>query len=231
MNKTLLKIINSREDLSSYLFYFTKGQNAKDTLEKITSQQEIKDITSQGYICFTEAPLLSLVEMFKIFDEFSKPMYSPYGIALKKEELFKLGGRPVIYGLPEEKKYIGDEIKWRFEPYKPNEYDFTWLREWRVPQSEISIDIDNCFIITKQKIELEKLMFNGDITTDIQFDSCVSDGLQWVNAYEIIKRSFKGISIEDLHELANLAKSEIDKKIEEQNNYDRNEIGLGGFVM
>lgn len=111
MNKTLLQIIESREDLSDYLFHFTNGKNAKETLKKITSEQAVRDVNNKGVICFTEAPLLSLVRMFDIFDKYESPMYAPYGIGVKKEDFFKLGGRPVIYGLPEEKEYLNELIQ------------------------------------------------------------------------------------------------------------------------
>jgi hypothetical protein len=88
MNKTLLNIISSREDLSDYLFHFTNGKNAKNTLKKITSDEQLIDINDRGVICFTEAPLLSLVSMFDIFDNYLDPMYAPYGIAIKKDAFF-----------------------------------------------------------------------------------------------------------------------------------------------
>ena len=37
MNNTLVKIIQSREDISDYLFHFTKGSNALKILETIIS--------------------------------------------------------------------------------------------------------------------------------------------------------------------------------------------------
>ncbi|MDR7209977.1 hypothetical protein J2W48_001916 [Flavobacterium piscis] len=42
-------------------------------------------------------------------------MYAPYGVAIKKDLIFELGGRPIIYGLPEEKEYLHESIVWRFE--------------------------------------------------------------------------------------------------------------------
>ena len=229
MNETLLNIISSREDISEYLFHFTNGKKAKDTLQRITSEKEIKDINNKGVICFTEAPLLSLVQMFDIFDKYKSPMYAPYGIAIKKDRLFKLGARPVIYGLPSEKEFLSTKIQWRFEPYIPNEKDFTWLREWRISKNSVSIDINNCFVITKSKYELEEFMFNEENIVDIEIDDCVSDGQFMGFATGLTERSFKGISFEDLYQLTNLSKKDIDKRIAEQKDIDRGEIGLGGF--
>ena len=97
MNNTLVKIIQSREDISDYLFHFTKGSNALKILETIISDRKIKDMKNNGYICFTEAPVTMLADMFKIFMNYDNPMFAPYGIGLKKSFLYKLGARPVIY--------------------------------------------------------------------------------------------------------------------------------------
>lgn len=70
--------------------------------------------------------------MFKIFNKYYNPMYAQYGIAIKKDYLFNLGARPVIYGAKDEVNEIGKSLKWRFEEYIPNVKDFSWLREWRI---------------------------------------------------------------------------------------------------
>jgi len=231
MNKTLLKIIKSREDISDYLFHFTNGKNARDTLEKITKEKCLRDVNNRGVICFTEAPLLSLTNMFKLFEQFENPMYAPFGIALKKKVLFDLGARNVIYGLADEKRYLHNSIKWRFEEYEPSRKDFAWLREWRVPLKTIQLTIDNSFVITKTKKDLHKLTFNEDNLLDVKFDGCVSDGQFWGSATGVAGRSFKGISVEDIDELNAMSKLDVEKLIEKQDRNDTEEIGLGGFVV
>jgi hypothetical protein len=231
MNKTLLNILKSREDLSDYLFHFTYGKSAKDTLKKITNEKHLKDVNNRGFICLTEAPLLSLTGMFKIFKRYENPMYAPYGVAMKKDFLFTLGGRSVIYGPLAEKDLLDDSIKWRFEEYIPEKKDFTWLREWRVPVKEIQLTVDNCFIITKNEMELHELMFSMENIGDVEFDGCVSDGRFWGTASGIVERTFKGVSLEDINKLENLSKSEIDKLIASQVKTDKRNISLGGFII
>lgn len=84
VNSTLLQILASREDLSDYLFHFTRGKKAFETLEKILNDGKLKDIYERGCLCFTEAPLTTLYNMFQIFERYDNPMYAPYGIGLKK---------------------------------------------------------------------------------------------------------------------------------------------------
>lgn len=53
MNTTLLSIINSREDVSDYLFHFTSGKFGFDTLKKIIDSDAVIDVNGRGCICLT----------------------------------------------------------------------------------------------------------------------------------------------------------------------------------
>ena len=231
MNKTLLNIISSREDISDYLFHFATGSKGNETLDKIIESQSIKDIKNKGCICLTEAPITLLTGMFGIFNKYYDPMYAQYGIAIKKDVLFNLGARPVIYGTINEKNQLGESLKWRFEEYIPHLKDYSWLREWRINEKEIKLDSNNCFIITKTKEELYKIVFSADKIIDVELDGCVADGQFWGSATGIFERAFKGISFEDLEELNELTKAELDKLLEAQSLDDTTERGLGGFLI
>jgi len=231
MNKTLLEILKSREDLSEYLFHFTSRAIAPQTLEQIIKDNALKDVKSNGALCFTEAPLTSLPEMFKVFDYFPEPMYAPYGIAFRKKYLFDKGARPVIYGTNEEENGLGEKLKWRFEEYQPDIKDFTWLREWRIQESHLELDPDNCFIITNKERELYNHMFNPEDIVDIEFDGCVADGGYMGTAIGITARRFKGVSFEDLEKLQYLKKNEIEKILNSQSFTDTWGVNLGGFTL
>ena len=228
MNSTLKKNLESRYDLSDYVFHFTSGENAKDSLESILSDRKIKDIKSKGRLCFTEAPLTSLVEMFKIFEKYKKPMYAPYGIAILKEELFSLGGRPAIYGPKGEKEMIDKSIAWRYVEYEPDTYDFTWLREWRIQKEELDLNNSNHFVVIKTKAEEYEYAHNDD--TEIEVDGCISgDGQFWPEYYLAFKREWKTISIERIAELAILSqKSYINEVSNQEIGGNAFRMGLGG---
>lgn len=231
INQTLLKIIGSREDISNYLFHFTKGASAIDSLGSIVRDETIKDIKGRGVICFTEAPVLMLDEMFNLFETYPGPMYARYGIAIRKEDLYKLGARPVIYGAEEEKSLLHEDIKWRFEKYIPNIRDFSWLREWRIKRGEIRLENDlDFFIITKTSTELTAFTFDSENIGDIEFDVDVEDGGEVHGyAYTSIPRNNKGISFEDIWSLKSLSKHEIDKLLNKQSFEDTEKMILGGF--
>jgi len=228
MNDTLLKIIESREDISDYLFHFTKGCNAFDTLVEIVKGKQLVDINNHGVICFTEAPITLLNDMFAIFERYSKPMYAPYGVAIRKDLLFYLGARPVIYGLPEEKNQLAESIRWRFEEFIPNTKDFTWLREWRLNQNTLELTKENYFIITKSQDEFESLAFSEESIAGIDIDGCVDDGQFSGIAIGNYEREFKGISMQEIFEYNKLSKSEIDSMIKGQDFSDTICRNLGG---
>ncbi|HAT4435667.1 TPA: hypothetical protein I9287_002145 [Legionella pneumophila] len=142
-----------REDLSTQLFHWVTGEDYYEAMEALLSIIDDNQIYgsnnnikgSFSCICFTEAPA-------KYFD-FSKTRYKPFGISIPKTEIFKLGGRPVIYQTDKEYELLGDEIKWRhvrFDPCGNPSIDFTWEREWRIkaecidlPDTKTTIAVPN----------------------------------------------------------------------------------------
>lgn len=230
-NQTLLKILNSREDISEYLFHFTKGAFAIDTLNSIVNDQAIKDIKNKGVICFTEAPIIMLDEMFYLFEEYQEPMFARYGIAVKKSDLYELGARPVIYGSNDERDSLPCDLRWRFEQYIPNVRDFSWLREWRIKANELPLDNSlDFFVITKTKAELISFAFDTEDIGDIEIDGDVEDGSEFHGyAYTTIPRKYKGVSFEDIRELNLLSKHQMNILLKNQNSSDTEKMSLGGF--
>lgn len=224
MNKTLSEIFDSRIDLSDYLFHFTKYAEAGKTLGKILSEKKIRDIRRRGYICLTEAPLSVLPDMFDIFFKYPDPMFAPYGIAIRKEELFNLGARPVIYGLNEEKQLLSEEIHWRFEKYIPHIHDYTWLREWRIKLKEINLDSQKHFVITKTNDEIENLLDYDEI----EVDGCITGEGEFWPYYTLIKyRDWKAISIESIRENLIKNRNEIQAGLNVQQIGRQDSISLG----
>jgi hypothetical protein len=230
MNRTLFQISQSREDLSEYLYHFTSKRNALETLIKIIEDNALKDMSSKGVICFTEAPLTLLVKMFDIFAGYTDPMYAPYGIAIKKSIVFDMGGRPVIYGAASERSLLDESIHWRFEEYHPTTRDFSWLREWRVETDKIELNKDDCFIITKTKEELA-LEFDNEDIGEIEFDGCVADGQFHGYAYTTVPRRFKGVSLEEIIEYNSLSKEQIATILAAKEFTDKKDVNLGGFTL
>ena len=216
MNQTLLKIFRLREDLSDYVFHFTKHRNASETLKKILDEERLKDIGKNGHICFSESPLPLLPSMFKLFKKYEDPMYAPYGIGIRKDTFWKMGGRPVIYGEKEEYNLLAPELKWRFQIMQPNNYDFSWLREWRIPVPEIDLSKIDCFVVVDTANDIESLynqLFDFD---DIEIDAQPEDGMCHVEYLGYFTRKYKIVSMEEIENINNMSKKDLEQLLKEQ---------------
>lgn len=147
-------------------------------------------------------------------------MYAPYGIGVRKDIFWKMGGRPVIYGEWEEYNQLPTELKWRFQLLKPDNYDFSWLREWRIPVKEINISQIEGFVAvdTKQDIEwLYNLIFDLD---DIDIDAQPEDGMIQVEYLGYFTRKHKIVSMEEIENVNRMSKIDLEKILLEQPDED-----------
>ena len=215
MNKTLAEIISSREDLSNYLFHFTKGRNAKDTLMSIINDNAIKDINHTGHICFSEAPVTMLASMFDIFRRYLQPMYAPYGVGIRKDVIYQKGGRPVFYGDESVEKILPKAFKWRYELYNPDNHDFTWLREWRLPKAEVELSFDNCFFIVDTNNDVEELwhLINA---IDLDIDAQPEDGGVQTRYDVYLSKRYRMVSMEEITKVCMMNKRELQKELSMQ---------------
>ena len=215
MNKTLTEIISSREDLSNYLFHFTKGRNAKTTLLSIINDNAIKDINHTGRICFTETPVTLLAPMFNLFNSYPDPMYAPYGVGIRKDVVYNNGGRPVIYGDETDKKILPQALKWRYELYDIEKHDFTWLREWLLPMDNIELLFDNCFFIVDTNNDIEEL-WHWVNSIDMDIDAQPEDGSVQTEYNVYLSRRYRMVSIEDIAKVCMMNKKELQKELLKQ---------------
>ena len=124
-----LQIKKSRPDLTDYLIHWTREQTidgntlpAFQVLKQIVLCGTLRPsfaprhrVTVGGVqntirgphaaVCFTEQPLDAFIKSCETLPD----RYRPYGVAVRKDALFRLGARPVTYGdegllnaLPEE---------------------------------------------------------------------------------------------------------------------------------
>lgn len=190
------KILDRREDLSDFLFHFTKGHNAYETLCNILHDGKLIDISNRGYICFTEAPLGMLLPMFDYFQSHypNNPKYAPYGIGVNKRVVFEKGVRPVIYGSKEEKFLLDKSIHWRFEEMNFPIPDYSWLREWRIHKHEIVFSPQGIMVITMTDDEQLTLCHKLKDYTPKGYTE--NDG-----AFFDIEREYFGVSMEEIKRL------------------------------
>jgi hypothetical protein len=147
----------NRYDLSDYLIHFTKGtgKGAFENLLYIISTGKINPdwairngkhgiFGKYPAVCFTDMPLFSFYQYVQNRNDESKVSF--YGIALSKDQMFRLGARNVIYGTTNiaEPTAEPDSEEKRFTPFLPeneqyrymltnidDKNDWTHEREWR----------------------------------------------------------------------------------------------------
>lgn len=216
MSKTLFDILKSREDLSDYLFHFTSGANAKEIIEIILKEKKIKDVKENGYVCFSDSPITMLSPMFEIFERYDNPLYAPYGIGIKKEYLYKMGARPVLYLEPSKRKELSVDLQWLYVPFEYGKYDFSWLREWRIPLSTIDLDFDNCFVIVKSQkdiFEIDNLINN---IIDVDVDAQPEDGGTLTEYTIYYDKAYKVLTFDELNYVSRLTKQQLQTEINAQ---------------
>lgn len=145
-NNILLSSTTSRPDLSPHLIHFTKAAGSLDAfsmLLKIIGEKRLRG--SDGFvkggatcISFTEAPFEILAE--GLANPHGETRYSGFGLRFHKAQIYRLGGRPVIYQPDREYHALPAALRWRhvrFEPLAEPPIDWTWEREWRLPLEEL----------------------------------------------------------------------------------------------
>lgn len=210
-----IKIFNDiREDISDYLFHFTKGEDALFILDKIINDGAIKDVNNNGYICFTETPIYMLENYFKfVARQYKVPkILAPYGIGLKRDWLFNQGARPVIYGLPNEKMDLPENLRWRFVSVSPPNRDWLWLREWRINTVAVEFKPDDIIIVTNN--EDEQALF-WEVVVDNPFDEPLDD------SKVDFKQQYRTIAIEQLPKFN--SKNKLEELLSRQTNFINDE--------
>ena len=197
-------LVKNRNDLSPYLFHFTKGEDAYDKLTNILNQLKLTSST-HDYICFTETPITHFRENLLYMNSFYKPMLSFYGIGFRRDLLIKdFGAKSVIYGdKMDEANLKKIDMDWRFEELNVLTHDFTWLREWRIRHEFdfSSISPEDIIIIAKTDDEVRSLCSLQELEDiDYEYEPEIGECTMWPMFSNL--RGWKGISIEHVEKLA-----------------------------
>ena len=197
-------LVKNRNDLSPYLFHFTKGEDAYDKLTNILNQLKLTSST-HDYICFTETPITHFRENLLYMNSFYKPMLSFYGIGFRRDLLIKdFGAKSVIYGdKMDEVNLKKIDMDWRFEELNVLTHDFTWLREWRIRHEFdfSSISPEDIIIIAKTDDEVKNLCSLQELEDiDYEYEPEIGECTMWPMFSNL--RGWKGISIEHVEKLA-----------------------------
>lgn len=141
------EISSRRPDISEGLLHLTKEKDEKPAfkvLQDILISGKIIGSGNSGFIkgkrkavCFSESPLSAVPHLIEKSTanckNKSKKPYSTYGLAISKNSIYELGGRPAIYLPDDEADWIPDNEKWRQVRFEPPNIDWSHEREWRLP--------------------------------------------------------------------------------------------------
>lgn len=194
----------NRIDLSPYIFHFT-SDNPVETLKKILNERRLYSKTKE-YVCFTETPITAYCENLEYMQQFTKPMYSKYGIGFNRDILFKdYGARPVIYGDEQESKRLKEiGLSWRFELLDTHSHDYTWLREWRIPgEFDFSrLPKEEIIIVAPTEEDLREFITEQDLVDiDFSYESEIKGCVAFPVFAETIV--WKGFSLQEIKQAKN----------------------------
>lgn len=143
--------IERRSDFATRVTHLTKANESKTAfhnLIKILDEKKIYGSGKDGYIigdkravCFQDVPVQSLAENIKYEREINggaSARYEAYGIRFRKNDIFKKGARPVVYGPTKDlKAMLPKNEYWRIvnmDMLDDNSIiDWSHEREWRYP--------------------------------------------------------------------------------------------------
>jgi hypothetical protein len=180
-----------RRDHGQWLFHWTKTQDentAYEVLSAILSERTLRASSCNirggfGCVCFTETPVLETAVYFAPPASGGKQRYEPYGIAVRKDWLFERGGRPVIYQSNSEYDLLPPSLRWRHCRYEPGSIDFTWEREWRIPQS-VDLDPSETIVVAPTYGEVADLL---QLSPDTEIVGIENDGTPYLAPHYVWK--------------------------------------------
>ena len=165
-----------RDDLSNNLVHLTKGTNADPSKHReeafvnlcsILKEKRLRGGTgfikgSHHCVCFSEAPIGKLSHLLAERSE-GKFKYQPYGILVDKVWLYKLGGRPAIYGPDPDYEKLPEEMRYRHVRFWLSEkgaIDHTWEREWRLKTTSLAISPSEVTVVVPDRSAKDVLVEN-----------------------------------------------------------------------
>ncbi|MBI4818456.1 MAG: hypothetical protein HY791_19475 [Deltaproteobacteria bacterium] len=112
-----------------------RARTARDTLARIAVAQRVvggsKFLRAGRAVCLTELRPSELLSLGAQHRGLGRPRYEPFGVAFLREDLERLGARPVIYGVEATWESLPESERWRFQAAGQGG---RWVaeREWRV---------------------------------------------------------------------------------------------------
>lgn len=164
--------LRERSDMVTRVAHLTRGEDDEKAFENLCSILTSKKLVASNakgvnvngakVCCFQEIPLLSIAENLRVEKEIKGNRYSPFGLRFLKIDLFRSGGRPVIYGDSEKlKRFIPLDEQWRIVKMDLSDQDqivdWSHEREWRIDK-DYPFEYSDMEIIVSTPLYYRKLV-------------------------------------------------------------------------
>ncbi|MBD1546024.1 hypothetical protein [Roseibium aggregatum] len=175
------------------LFHLLKGteDEAKSIMADILVSHTLRGgngFIRGGYTCVCAGELpMSQISQYLADPNALDQDYRAIGVIFDKHWFFTQGGRPVIYQPENEFDLLHDDMKHLHMLYDPHaEYDFSWIREWRVKADTLKLDLTNALaVFPNRSWKREVLAMARDRAGDPET----------INAWETLALTDIGISV------------------------------------
>lgn len=157
-----------RADFSHGLVHLTKERGTTkpfDVLKEILASGELQGSGHEGYVkgsrkavCLSEIPLSSVYQFASAPEVKDDARYRFYGLAFSKKAVFDAGGRPVIYLPDKEADWLPDDQKWRHVRFEHSKVDWTFEREWRVPDRLLLKRVPGIYVLVWGASEAKEIL-------------------------------------------------------------------------
>ena len=145
------------ESRSAYLQWLCSGtpfspRDAFATLCRILDERRLRACGrlmpgNSPMICFTELPPLAVKSLRRWRSGLVRWSFTPYGLAIRKQCIQRLGGKPVRYVPPEALKNVSASERSFIQPMNSGAEDWSAEAEWRIPG-----DVDLASISTDEML-------------------------------------------------------------------------------
>ena len=143
-----------------------------DTLIRILSEQRIRGSEklirgAHATVCFTECEPQELRRIIQWRKGLIRWSFEPYGVALARESLFKMGARPTIYAIEEAFEDLSNDLKHLFQFQRSHGKQWADEKEWRIKGDLCFADLDDRDIVvivsTVREAETVRDNFNYNV--------------------------------------------------------------------
>jgi hypothetical protein len=142
------------------------GHDALDTLERILSEGCIRGSHRlvrgvDAVVSWTSRPPQDLTEMRRWNRGLMRWTFEPYGIALNRRELRRLGAKPAVYGTSQLYQELSPEERYRFQSQGSTGMSWKLEREWRLLGDLVLHEDMDAFVFVPTASDAEELERRG----------------------------------------------------------------------